>query len=222
MWTIADLSVAKTRPGCIPGSPARSSSGWGTSVWSRVLREEAGLFTIQGAGMCETSRRRSLAAAVRRVAAGVLCAAATAATTLLAQTDNQLGRRLNAVVMVNLPQSRVLPVTLPSERDFESQRWAYGDGTIAVLYFIKDTVELAQAAFSERMMIIPSAKTRLDGLGDEAYEASSATAQGRVYIRAGRVILEVSAPTHEMTRRLAVLFLDQVERSRALGELDRK
>jgi hypothetical protein len=143
-------------------------------------------------------------------------------TALHGQDESPLARRFDLVVRRTIPRSYREEVVLPAKRQQEMQRWAYDKTRITVVYLVKENAETAHQAFHERLASIAVGKRRVEGFGDEAYEIAPYAPSGerRLNFRRGRVIVEVEALGDEVTKRLASLFLNEVDRSLVAGELD--
>jgi hypothetical protein len=151
-----------------------------------------------------------------------LAVLAAGVVTLNAQSNDPLGARFEAAIRRTVPQSRPQEARVPSIRNYEMRRWLADDHEINLRYFVTGSVQSADQLFRFLIEVSEVPTVRVSGVGDDAYLFApySPTGQRRFHFRRGRVIVEVAAYGEALARQVAASFLEEVDRSRASGELD--
>jgi hypothetical protein len=93
--------------------------------------------------------------------------------------------------------------------------WRVGALQLRIEYFVLDDPRAASELFEKRRSLLPVPTEKIDRFGDESVLLAQSHPKGNrtIWLRRGRVIVEVSAPDLQSARRFAALFLARVDRS---------
>jgi hypothetical protein len=133
-----------------------------------------------------------------------------------AQTDDDLGRAFEAVMAANASEWRPDPA-VNDRRGSHQKAWRQGALRVVVTYSVEASPEAAASALARKIAVLQITAQPMAGFADGSWILAQYNQSGAsgIYFRRGPAVVELSAPSERLVRRLSALFLAAVDEAPA-------